>query len=83
MQKRQWIVWPSPENESVVRPSDWNEYLLKVEGNHYISRLNGVLMVDYTEADAAIPQRGQFGLQVHGGGKTEVRFKEILIEELP
>src|SRR5262249_8142786 len=28
---RQWIVWPAPENETVVRADDWNEYLLKVE----------------------------------------------------
>src|SRR5260221_2662354 len=41
---RAWIVWPSPENETVVRQNEWNEYLLKVVGNHYIARLNGVLM---------------------------------------
>jgi hypothetical protein len=29
---RKWIVWPSPENELVIRPNDWNEFLLKVEG---------------------------------------------------
>ena len=27
-----WIVWPAPENETVVRAEEWNEYLLKVEG---------------------------------------------------
>ena len=48
-QTRKWIVWPSPENESVVRPGEWNDYLINVEGNHYISRLNGVVMVDYTD----------------------------------
>src|SRR5216683_6385432 len=46
---RGWIVWPSPENETVVRMGEWNEYLLKVEGNHYVSRLNGVLMVEFTD----------------------------------
>ena len=29
---RQWIVWPAPENEIVVRRDEWNEYLLKVVG---------------------------------------------------
>src|SRR5947208_3190939 len=48
-QKRKWIVYPAPENESVVRADDWNDLLLKVEGNHYISRLNGVLLVDDTD----------------------------------
>ena len=41
-QTRKWIVWPAPENESVVRPGEWNDYLITVVGNHYISRLNGV-----------------------------------------
>ena len=51
---RQWIVWPAPENETVVRKGEWNEYLLKVEGNRYVSRLNGVLMVDFTDPTAEV-----------------------------
>ncbi len=39
---RNWIVWPAPENETVVRRGEWNEYVLEVRGNRYISRLNGV-----------------------------------------
>ena len=42
---REWIVWPSPENEFVIHSSDWNDYMLKVEGNHYVARLNGVVVV--------------------------------------
>ena len=26
---RQWIVWPAPENETVVRPTDWNEIVCR------------------------------------------------------
>src|SRR4051812_34983332 len=48
-QTRKWIVWPAPENESVVRPGEWNDYLITVVANHYISRLNSVVMVDYTD----------------------------------
>ncbi len=46
---RGWVVWPSPENESVVRMGEWNDYLVEVVGNHYKSRLNGVQMVDFTD----------------------------------
>jgi len=78
---RQWIVWPAPENETVVRQDDWNEYLLKVEGNRYISRLNGVLMVDYTD-----PRQkgfdGGIALQLHSGGQGNMRFKDIWIRDL-
>ena len=35
---RDWVVWPAPENETVVRKGEWNEYLLKVEGNRYVDR---------------------------------------------
>jgi len=78
---RQWIVWPSPENELVVRHGEWNEYLLKVEGNRYISRLNGVTMIDFTD-----PQPKSFdgfiALQLHSGGKGNMWFKDIWIRDL-
>jgi hypothetical protein len=80
-QKRQWIVWPSPENESVVRADDWNEYLLKVVGNHYISRLNGVVLVDYTDPKPE-SEDGPLALQLHSGGRGNMRFKDIIIRDL-
>ena len=46
---RQWIVWPSPENEYAIHVNDWNDYMLKVEGNPYVARLNGIVVVDFTE----------------------------------
>jgi hypothetical protein len=78
---RQWIVWPSPENEIVVRREEWNEYLLKVEGNHYVSRLNGVTMVDYTDPKP-FGADGGIALQLHSGGEGNMRFKEIFIRDL-
>lgn len=78
---REWIVWPSPENETVVRPDDWNEYLLKVEGNHYVARLNGVLMVDFTDPKPRSFD-GTIALQLHSGGKGNMRFKDIFIRDL-
>ena len=80
-QARGWIVWPSPENEAVVRQDDWNEYLLKVEGNHYISRLNGVPMVDYTDPKPESDD-GPIALQLHSGGHGNMRYKDIIIRDL-
>jgi hypothetical protein len=80
-QKRGWIVWPAPENESVGRPDDWNEYLLKVEGNHYIARLNGVVMIDYTDPKPESDD-GTIALQLHSGGRGNMRFKDIIIRDL-
>ncbi len=78
---RGWIVWPSPENELVVRRGDWNEYLLKVEGNRYIARLNGVVMVDFTDPKPKSFD-GPLALQLHSGGEGNMRFKDIWIRDL-
>ncbi len=78
---RGWVVWPAPENETVVRQDDWNEYLLKVEGNRYISRLNGVVMVDFTDPKPKSFDGG-ISLQLHSGGSGNMRFKDIMIRDL-
>jgi hypothetical protein len=78
---RQWIVWPSPENETVVRMNEWNEYLLKVEGNRYVARLNGVLMIDFTDPKPKSFD-GPIALQLHAGGRGNMRFRDILIRDL-
>lgn len=78
---RGWIVWPAPENETVVRQDEWNEYLLKVEGNRYVARLNGVPMVDFTDPKP-FGSDGGIALQLHSGGHGNMRFKDILIRDL-
>ncbi len=78
---RNWIVWPAPENESVVRRGEWNEYLLKVEGNRYVSRLNGVTMVDFADPNPKSFD-GTIALQLHSGGEGNMKFKDILIRDL-
>ena len=70
-----------PENETVVRQGEWNEYLLKVEGNRYFSRLNGVLMVDFTDLDPKTFD-GDIALQLHSGGRGNMSFKDIYIRDL-
>lgn len=78
---RNWIVWPAPENETVVRKGEWNEYLVKVEGNRYISRLNGVTMIDFTDPRPKSFD-GPIALQLHSGGQGDMRFKDIMIRDL-
>lgn len=43
--------------------------------------INDVLTVDYAELDEKIPRRGIIGLQIHANA-TEIRYKDLLIEEL-
>ncbi|MBI4891195.1 MAG: DUF1080 domain-containing protein [Acidobacteria bacterium] len=78
---RAWIVWPAPENETVVRQNDWNEMLVTVDGNRYTSRLNGVPMIDFTDPRAPFIQ-GTIALQLHSGGSGHMQFKDIWVREL-
>jgi len=66
-----------------VRPGEWNDYEIRCEGPRVRLAINGVPMVDYTETDASLAQWGRIGLQVHGGGKTRISYKDLTVEELP
>jgi hypothetical protein len=78
---RQWIVWPAPEFEGVIHRNDWNDYLLKVVANRYIARLNGVVIVDFTDPTPKSFD-GSIALQLHSGGKGNMRFKDIYVRDL-
>ncbi|AMV28871.1 hypothetical protein VT84_31045 [Gemmata sp. SH-PL17] len=69
--------------EKLVKHDDWNEYVIRCEGPHIKLWLNGTLTVDYTEADDKVERSGVIGLQIHGGAKAKVFYKNITIEELP
>ena len=66
----------------ILKPGDWNDYEIRAEGRRIRLAINGTQTVDYTEPDASIPQTGLIGLQIHGGGKAKVYYKDITIEEL-
>ena len=68
--------------EKLVKPDDWNEYVIRCEGPKIQLWLNGTKTVDYTEADDTIERDGVIALQVHGGGKTKAVYKSVTIEEL-
>jgi hypothetical protein len=75
-----------PEDDAVeraIRRNDWNEYTIRCEDRRVRTWINGVPMIDYTEPDAALPQYGRIGLQIHGDAKAEAWFKDITIEILP
>ena len=66
-----------------VKPGTWNDYVIRCEGPRVRLAINGIPMVDYTESDPALAQSGRLGLQVHGGGKTRISYRHLMIEELP
>jgi hypothetical protein len=68
--------------KSVLKPNDWNDYEVKTVGRHIQIYLNGTQTVDYTEQDKSIPQSGHIALQLHGGGRTKVYYKNIVLRRL-
>jgi hypothetical protein len=74
---------PADVVEKAVKQHDWNEYRIRCEGPSIKLWLNNTLTVDYTESDPAIPRSGVIGLQVHGGGKTLVKYRSVTLRELP
>ena len=76
-----WIAWPSPQYEAVVRPYDWNDMLIEVEGNTYVVHLNGIKVLDFTYPSPGA-EEGLIALQLHSGGEGRMRFKDIFIRDL-
>lgn len=78
---RGWFAWPSPEYEQVIRPNDWNDMLVKVEGNHMVAILNGIEILNFTDPTPKSSD-GYIALQLHSGGLGNMRFKDIVIRDL-
>ena len=77
------LAGPDKETlEKIVKHDDWNNYVIRCEGARIRLWLNGTLTVDYTEKDDKIERTGIIGLQIHGGAKAKVLYKDIMIEEL-
>ena len=75
----------SPDSAKVltwIKQNDWNDYVILANNNRISLFINGHKSVDYLELDTSIPLSGLIGLQIHGGGKAEVYFKELYIKEL-
>ena len=68
-------------SEQVIRPSDWNDMLIKVEGNQTAVILNGIQILDFTDP-APKSSDGYIALQLHSGGLGNMRFKDIIIRDL-
>jgi hypothetical protein len=81
--RRQFLARPAEEFMSkTVQEREWNHYRVRAVGPRIQLFLNDVLMVDYTETDAAIPQRGLIGLQVHSGRGFRIEYRGLSLRPL-
>jgi hypothetical protein len=77
---RGWLATPPKELSTVMTEGEWNRYKISAIGDHIVTHLNGVKMVDFHD-DKAV--RGCIALQVHSG-RTPVRvlWKNVRIQDL-
>jgi 3-keto-disaccharide hydrolase len=77
---RGWVKMPTAEGEQALKPGEWNDLEVSVQGAHIVTRLNGVTIVDFTD-EAPKFADGVIGLQIHTGGGVRMRWKDIFIQE--
>jgi hypothetical protein len=79
---RGWLKQIEAEKENILKPGEWNNLRLRVTGDRVQSWLNGEPMVDFTDEKIG-KGNGSIALQIHDGGGIKVRWRNLLIQELP
>ena len=78
---RGWLVQIPDEKENVLKPGEWNNMKIRVEGGHVTTWLNGQQMVDINDEKIAAG-KGAIALQIHDGGGIKVKWRNLLVTEL-
>ena len=78
---RGWLVKPEQDKEKVLKYGEWNTLKIKVLGDHITTWLNGVEMVDFTDAKIG-EANGKIALQIHDGGGIKVYWRNIKLTAL-
>lgn len=73
------LLWDK-SGEAHLKPGEWNKYEIVAHGADIKTFLNGQPCVDLHDDKGA--KRGIFALQLHSGGPTEVRFRNLKLEIL-
>ena len=83
--RKKMLAQPLPEVLAKAQKplGEWNDYRIRAEGNRIQIWLNEVQTVDYTETEPNIDLTGIIAVQIHGGATSIVRYKDLMIEELP
>jgi hypothetical protein len=77
---RGWVSQPTADGEKVLKPGEWNDLEVSARGNHIVTRLNGTVIVDFTDSAQRFSD-GVIGLQIHTGGGVRMRWKDIFARE--
>jgi uncharacterized protein (TIGR03067 family) len=74
----------SEELQAVLKPGDWNDYVVIAKGNHLQHFINGKQMVDVIDdCEAKRAMSGVLALQLHAGTPMMVQFRNLRINTQP
>ncbi|MSU23331.1 MAG: DUF1080 domain-containing protein [Opitutus sp.] len=74
---------PTEAIAAAYKLGEWNELVIKAEGNHLTHTVNGVVTADVTDTDTSIAKSGVIALQLHQGQPMTIQFKNIYLKTLP
>jgi hypothetical protein len=66
--------------EKLLKPDDWNKFRLEAKGDTFTVWINGQQAVQYV--NPKYPDPAPIGLQIHGGLKMKVEFRNVRVKEL-
>ncbi|MFM7109357.1 MAG: DUF1080 domain-containing protein [Planctomycetaceae bacterium] len=68
----------------LMRLDDWNDVVIRAEGNRVRHWLNGRLILDFTDNDPKLAlTKGVIALQLHAGAPMWAEFRDIRLKKLP
>ncbi len=71
------------QGERLFKWDDWNLVVIRCEGNHLQTWLNGEKRADFKDVDPKhFTAKGFIGLQVHGGRSADIRWKDLYLKKL-
>jgi len=78
---RAWVHRPTAEviKKRKYKKDEWTDLELSAIGGHIVVKINGVISTELKNDKSR--RKGHIGLQLHGGQKMHVEFKDILIME--
>lgn len=71
------LLWKD-SGEAHVKLGEWNTYEVEAIGSHIRTWINRQPCVELEDTGGS--RRGVFGLQLHSGGPTEVRYRNLRLE---
>ncbi|TAE22363.1 MAG: DUF1080 domain-containing protein [Cytophagales bacterium] len=78
---RGWLEQIPAEKETILKPGEWNDLRIRVEGDRVQTFLNGQPMVDRRDEKIGAAN-GSIALQIHDGGGIKVRWRKLIVREL-